>query len=116
MNSELDSIQALKDCMDFLGLAPDLIEQPFLCKVVEVDGKYFGGTSRGRFRVDLHKHDGPFIEFDQTIRGYGLKHDQFKPRYQSFEFVREERAGLLTIQNRPPSLPPYHFVVEFKAT
>ncbi len=110
MHDNIAAIQALQECMVFLGLASNQMAQPFHCRVVEVNGKRVFGTSQGHFEVDLHSHSGPSICFDETIRGFGIQHEKFVPRYQAFEFEEKDGDGYLTIRNASPS---YSFVIKF---
>ena len=96
--------------MVFLSLAPDKMEQSFQCNVIEVNGKLVDGTSKGYVKIDPYSHSGPSIQFDETIRGFAIRHEDFHPRWQSFVFEEENGVGYLTIINISPS---YTLVVQF---
>lgn len=106
------SIDALQRCMAFLGLSPEKRTQSFSPRVIEANGKHTGGLANADFRIDPHTHDGPYLEFDASIRGYGITYEVFKPQFQSFAFEQKEdgeRIGVLTVKNAKPS---YSFSLE----
>lgn len=101
----IESISAIQDCMKFLGLHVDQLEHSYLFTLIEVNGKTNHGTACGKFRNDPYSHQGPYLEFDETIRGYGIRFQEFKPQWQTFVFTASEsddRAGVLFVQNSDP--------------
>lgn len=48
------------------------------------------------FMNDPHAHDGPYISFDSTIRGFRIAHQEFTPEYQDFEFKSNDKGCRLT--------------------
>lgn len=109
-NNNFDSISAIQNCMRFLGLPVDQLEHSYDFTVIEVNGKSRHGTAGGKFRNDPYSHEGPYLEFD-AIRGYGNRHQEFKPRWQKFSFMenQSDSSGVLFVQKAKPK---YSFKLE----
>lgn len=104
---ELESIGAIRDCMEELGF-----EQTSARKF-EAKAKLINNlktTSQGRIEVTFHSNwhsgDGPYLEADYTIRSYGIPYEEFKPKWQKFEFQKDQK--ILNISGNG-----YDFSLEF---
>lgn len=90
----IESIQAVQECMKFLGLR---LDQPESSKI---ECTFVKDRVRGlmyvQFLNDVHAHHGPYIGFDETIRGFGIPYLTFKPSFQEFVFEVEDGNGMLT--------------------
>ncbi|WP_092609690.1 hypothetical protein [Janthinobacterium sp. YR213] len=91
----LKSIQAIQACMSFLGLR---LDQPYheaiYCTFSKLGGS--AGLMQVVFNNDVHAHQGPYLTFDDTIRGFGIQYQEFKPAYQQFAFKKDGEQGVLT--------------------
>ena len=90
----IESIQAIQACMKFLGLRLDQRESK------EIQCDFRKGSASGvmlvQFLNDVHAHQGPYIAFDDTIKGFGLQYQTFKPAFQEFSFEIRREVGILT--------------------
>lgn len=48
------------------------------------------------FQNDVHSHQGPYLAFEDAIRGFGIPFQEFKPAYQQFKFTSDADSGTLT--------------------
>jgi hypothetical protein len=89
------SIQAIRSCMSFLGLRIDKhAHKPVGCSFRKQGGS--AGPMYVTFQNDVHGHQGPYLIFDETIRGFGILYQEFKPAYQQFKFTSAQESGTLT--------------------
>ena len=82
-----------------LGLKLDKHKhKPVECKF----SKHGGGSGLilVTFRNDVHSHQGPYLTFDETIRGFGIPFDEFKPAWQDFYFSKDEDFCSLTCKGK----------------
>ncbi|MBA5689158.1 hypothetical protein [Rugamonas apoptosis] len=90
----VQSIQAIQACMAFLGLRLDQpVHKSVGCFFAKQGGS--AGPMRVVFQNDVHGHQGPYLVFDHTIRGFGIPFQEFKPAYQTFQFKEGNDAGTL---------------------
>ena len=107
MHDELLSIGAIKECMEDLGLS--LSEKPSY----EIDAQMFNyknhasGNITVKFNSNWQSGDGPYIEVDDVIKGYGINFESFKPQWQEFTYDKAEKK-LIVIGDK------YKFVLTFK--
>ena len=87
-DEHLNSIEAVKACMDHLKLARDVQESGVVrANLTKANGKKIRfGVIGVEFKNDVHAHRGPWIEFDDTVRGYGLRYTQFTPQYYEYSW------------------------------
>lgn len=64
------------------------------------------GTVSVTFVCNRHSGDGPFLEIDDTIKGFGIRYTNFKPAYQKFTW-NDARKTLSITGNS------YHFFLAF---
>ncbi|PCI64148.1 MAG: hypothetical protein COB38_08745 [Gammaproteobacteria bacterium] len=82
----ISSIQALKECMDDLGM--DRNNEAFY----NIDAYYNDltrpaqGNTVVTFFSGQHSTFGPHIILDETIRSFGVPFTEFKPKYQEFSY------------------------------
>lgn len=87
----IDSIQALQECMSFLGLRLDRpSHEPVYCLLKKQGGS--SGTRLVTFQNNVHAHAGPYLTFDEAIRGFGIPCQVFKPHNDKFDFNEDCRA------------------------
>lgn len=48
------------------------------------------------FNCNWQSGDGPYIEVDDVIRGYGIKYESFKPQWQKFSYNKDGKKLLIT--------------------
>lgn len=58
------------------------------------------GNMHVQFLNDVHAHTGPYLSFDNTIRGFGIPHQQFKPAFDTFTFVDQGKYGVLDCKGK----------------
>ena len=101
----IQSQSAIKRCMKFLHIDPSAKDTNRVDATIEVK-KY---NKRGPIGVEFHSsvEDGPYISIDHTIRGYGVRLDEFKPSLVRMRF--DAREGILHISHEDD----YDFVLKF---
>jgi hypothetical protein len=101
----IQSEGAIKRCMKFLHIDPAAKETTRVDATIEVR-KY---NKRGPIGVEFHAsaEDGPYISIDHTIRGYGVRQDEFKPGLVRMRF--DAREGILHVSHEDD----YDFVLKF---
>ncbi|NHZ91182.1 hypothetical protein F2P45_19495 [Massilia sp. CCM 8733] len=105
----IKSIGAITACMAYLGLRIDQhVHDPVDCYFSKKGGS--SGLMEVAFHNDVHGHQGPYLVFDETIRGFGIRFQEFKPAYQSFEFLEGSDRGVLTCTG-----DDYEFTMKFTA-
>ena len=79
----IESLSAIKRCMKFLQIDAAAREGIRVDATIEIP-KY---NKRGPIVVEFHPgvEDGPYISFDPSIRGYGIRIEAFRPRQQASE-------------------------------
>ncbi|QIE30059.1 hypothetical protein SBC2_81350 (plasmid) [Caballeronia sp. SBC2] len=93
------SMVALQDCMNAIGLRLDEIEsEPIWAKIENIVGGRGEGGIHVTFHNDVYGHTGPYISFDETIRGFGLQYQQYKPQFQTFKLRFEDNDARLRIE------------------
>lgn len=94
----VESIQAVQACMKFLNLR---LDQP-ASKEIECSFRKDGasGIMLVQFLNDVHAHQGPYIAFDDTIKGFGIQYQTFKPAFQDFIFKVVNGTGILTCSDK----------------
>ncbi|MBE4039757.1 hypothetical protein HJ123_23140 [Vibrio parahaemolyticus] len=85
------NIAEIKECMSDLGISFDgELKNP-------VEARFFNNKtfSKGNIVVTFNNNfqsgQGPYIEFDEVIRSFGIPYEVFKPQYQSFSYDSQER-------------------------
>jgi len=106
----IESIMALQECMEFLGIEPD--DFNLQTKRVRIN-VLSGGIGGGMVTVWLQNqpHRGPKLIADDTIRGFRIHYTSFEPEYQLFSFRVLDGDGQLTVSNS--GSPRYSFVLSF---
>lgn len=96
--------------MLYLGLR---LDQPFHKPVNCFFRKQGGGSGPMlvTFQNDVHSHQGPYLAFDDTIRGFGIPYQEFKPAWQDFSFSADEDSSSLTCSG-----DGYTFYLKFRIT
>ena len=100
------AMRELSKCMKDLGI--DTARQ----LRNKVDAWIFNPSSkaRGDITVTFHSNwsssDGPYIEFDETIRGFGLNHAEYRPRWVDMRYDKSEKC--LTVSHEG-----YEFTLTF---
>jgi hypothetical protein len=104
----LESIGAIRDCMEELGF------EQSSARTFEAKAKIINNlkkTSQGNIKVTFHSNchsgDGPYLDADYTIKSYGIPYQEFKPKWQKFEFQKDQR--ILNVSG-----DGYDFSLEFK--
>lgn len=86
-----DSIQAVQACMLFLKLRLDKHSHaPIQCGFSKHGGS--SGTMFVTFQNDVHAHNGPYLTFDDTMYGFGIRRKEFKPYNHRFKFNAKSRS------------------------
>jgi len=84
--------------MAVLGLRRDLhIHSPVTCLFQKIGGS--SGSMEVTFKNNVHGHEGPYLIFDETIRGFGIRDQEFKPRYTQFAFKENGMTSKLTCKS-----------------
>jgi hypothetical protein len=94
MNDPNKSINAIRDAMEKLDL--DLAEKSSYIVRAEISNNlldHLYGHINVKFNSNWHSGDGPFVEFGDEIKGFGIQHTHFQPRYQEFNW----NASILTL-------------------
>ncbi len=93
------SMEALQKCMQAIGLRLDEIKsEPIWAKIENIDGGHGEGSIHVTFHSDVYGHTGPYISFDDTIRGFGLKYEEYRPKFQTFKVKRESGQVRLRVE------------------
>lgn len=80
MTSEFESIKAINDCMHDLGF---VLNDNLTFKtdaVLNNPSNKRTGSICVTFNRNWHSGDGPYIDFDDVIRSFGIHHTNFKPK------------------------------------
>jgi hypothetical protein len=101
----IQSQASLKRCMKFLQVDGAATQGTRVDAMIEIP-KY---NRRGPIAVEFHVSpgDGPFISVDPTIRGYGIRVDEFRPAQVRMRF--DARSGTLRVSHEDD----YDFVLQF---
>lgn len=95
---EVNSILAVQKTMSYLKLR---LDQP---RSSPIEHLFEYGRHRALMHVefcnDVHSHQGPYIEFDETIRGFGMQYQVFKPQFQHFSFSASNNEGMLVCKGK----------------
>jgi hypothetical protein len=90
---------ALRACMDSLNI--DLNAE----RIHRIDAKIFNERTRVgsgpievMFNSNWHSGDGPFLEFEEDLEGYGIHYREFKPHW--LEMVWNEAARELRVNHK----------------
>ncbi|WP_210437806.1 hypothetical protein, partial [Vibrio crassostreae] len=85
------NIAEIKECMGDLGISlEDKLLNP-------VEARFFNNKTHSAgnivvtFNNNFQSGHGPYIEFDEVIRTFGISYEVFKPQYQSFSYDSQER-------------------------
>lgn len=110
---KIDSVMALQECMEFVGIAGDDFIPHEFHVVMNV---LSGGNGSGTVTVWLQNqpHRGPKLLADDTMYGFGIRFGSFEPEYQRFGFEISDGIGRLTVTNS--RAPKYSFVLGFSGT
>lgn len=96
MDGEMASIMAVQACMTSLNLPRNEAHtQEAEAQVRDHAGGFMPGSVVVTFHCNQHSGEGPYIEIGDEIRGYGIHFNEFKPKFQKFEFTDSEK--LLTV-------------------
>jgi hypothetical protein len=87
---ENQSISAVKDCMDDLGIIRN--DTRLFKTIAEIQNGNQIGDIDITFNSNWQNGDGPFIQTCDTIRGYGIMFDEFKPRWQKIDYDKESKT------------------------
>ncbi len=106
---EIESIGAIQDCMEDLGF--HLSEAQMFdaqAKIVNLFNERKRGRIKVTFQSNWHSGDGPYIEMDEAIKGYGIQYSCFKPKWQRFKY--EPSCRTLKVEG-----DGYSFTLEFNS-
>ncbi len=91
--------------MEELGLHPaDQTEFDVSAKLTF--GKTRGSRINLRINSNPYSGNGPYLDFNETIKSYGLRFTRFTPQYQ--EMIWDEAMFTLTVIGQN-----YQFILEF---
>ncbi len=109
MKDHIASIRAIRDCMDDLGFV--INDQPSFhaqATIRNPDNGQFGSITV-TFKSNWGSGDGPYIEFTDVIRGYGIGYTYFQPQWQHFTYNKEAKQ-LKVVSDT------YSFILTFAAS
>ncbi|TKF74551.1 hypothetical protein FCV62_21325 [Vibrio kanaloae] len=94
---EIESISAIQSCMSSLGLKRnDQASYEVTARIKNLNKATPLGKVDVTFWSNVYSGDGPFVSVDDTIRGYGIPFEEFKPRFQTFSF--DEKHKILEVK------------------
>jgi hypothetical protein len=104
-----ESIGEFRHCMESLGLnGNDERTHTVAATFCNDRERGVGGSIDAIFNSNWHDPDGPFLEFGDEIKGFGIKHMQFKPKW--LEITWNESSKELVVAHKD-----YQFTLKFHA-
>lgn len=94
----LDSIGALQELMEYFDLHPSAHLEYGMRANIRVHGTNQGGSIRFIVNSNWHVGQGPFLDFDETIKSYGVMYTRFTPQFQ--EITWEQASEELTVKGK----------------
>lgn len=86
MDKLIKSSSAIIDCMNKNRIGDrGVYHHKVLCKIIK-SGRLQPGVTGVTFINSPSGNDHPYLLFDDTIKGYGLSHTEYRPEYQVFSF------------------------------
>lgn len=92
------SITAIQDCMSALDLHPSVKPSYDLDADLFNKKNMASGVIGVRFNCNWHSGEGPYLEMDDEIKGFGIFYTQFKPRWQDISW--DEATYTLTVKGQ----------------
>ena len=103
-----DSISALRACMEFLSLDPnEARSHDVQARITLERPKASAGGIAVTFQSNWHSGDGPYLDFGDEIKGYGVRYAQFKPKWVNITWSSADTS--LRIEGSE-----YDFTLKFK--
>ena len=95
MHNHILSIGAINQCMQDLGLnKKEKLLHKVDAQIYNFKNRSFGNITV-TFNCNWQSGDGPYIEVDDVIRGYGIQYESFKPQWQEFTYNKEEKKMIV---------------------
>lgn len=100
------SIAAIQDCMKALGIhKAEQLTHEVAAKLINLK-THASGNINAIFNSNWHSGDGPFLEFDEAIRSFGISHSCFTPKWQTFVYDSDKKELIVKDKN-------YQFLLRF---
>jgi hypothetical protein len=94
----MDSYGGIRKCIDYLKIDINKnIQNLVRAKINVIAPNESTGSIEVIFMSNWNSGEGPYIEFDETIKGYGIQYTQFKPQWVEMKW--NSKTSTLTISN-----------------
>lgn len=111
MDQHMNSVSAMRSLMISMGLKKSEKLEFDVCADLFNKKNRQRGNIQFKINSNWHSGDGPYLDFDETIKGFGIHFTKFEPKWQEMTWDRDEFT--LTVKDPKNS---YEFSLAFTPT